>query len=164
MKDITAKTHTIERWGQWVYPVDEHGYILSKEEAEALLSDIIYFYHYAGKTPQKQHNDWLDIKNLVGETGPLDGNERAGYIYVIRSETREFKIGRTKNIPKRMQFFGVKLPFRFDLVLTIPTPDMFKLESLLHKYFESLRCNGEWFDLRDCDLEQLSDLAKCYDT
>lgn len=76
---------------------------------------------------------------------------RFGYIYLIKAETGQYKIGRSTNVPKRMNLFSVKLPFRFDIIHVFPADNAHDAESRLHKYFESKRTNGEWFNLQPSD-------------
>ena len=80
-----------------------------------------------------------------------------GYIYLIRADLpndyRPYKIGYSKDVSNRMATFNVKLPFRFDLVYTLKTENMRRVEKLLHRQFQSKRVNGEWFDLSADDVE-----------
>lgn len=84
---------------------------------------------------------------------------RNGFIYLIKAETGHYKIGRTKSIPDRMNFFGVKLPFKFELLKTIQVNDMYYFEGWLHKFFEDERVNGEWYALEDISVENLMGLT-----
>lgn len=83
----------------------------------------------------------------------------AGYVYLIQSPTGAYKIGRTKNPKDRMKTFGVQLPFEVEFVHLIETPDMYTLESDLHKRFEERRVNGEWFALEPADIEFIKGLV-----
>ena len=69
-----------------------------------------------------------------------------GYVYLLESRYG-YKIGRTKDIPKRITFFGVKLPFTTKLLHTIVTADMVRLEAAFHRMHAARRIDGEWFDL-----------------
>lgn len=79
--------------------------------------------------------------------------DRSGYIYIIKADTGHYKIGRTKNVPKRLNFFGVRLPFAIELCWSIKVDDMYRFESWLHRYFKNERVNGEWFNISDFDLD-----------
>lgn len=72
---------------------------------------------------------------------------KAGYVYLIRADTGHCKIGCTNNIPKRMNLFAVKLPFKFDLIHYFPCQNMYQAEAELHRVFKDKRTNGEWFNL-----------------
>jgi predicted GIY-YIG superfamily endonuclease len=82
-----------------------------------------------------------------------------GYVYLIQSPTGAYKIGRTKNPANRLQTFHVKLPFEVEYVAVISTPDMYRLESNLHRQYASKRVNGEWFMLDAADVEAIKTLA-----
>lgn len=71
-----------------------------------------------------------------------------GFVYFIKSEYG-FKIGKTKNIDRRLSEFGVKLPFEVSLYGYIRTNNYNELELELHKLLKETRLNGEWFDLTD---------------
>lgn len=87
---------------------------------------------------------------------------REGFIYIIKAETGHYKIGRTKSIPDRMNFFRVRLPFRFETVHTFPCVDMFEAERQLHLIFRDKRQFGEWFNLTDEDVDILKTVAGFY--
>jgi len=78
-----------------------------------------------------------------------------GYVYFLKSK-HGYKIGKTKNIKKRMDVFGVKLPFEVKLKYLIKTSYWDVLEKDLHKKFESKKINGEWFDISEKDIENIS--------
>jgi hypothetical protein len=82
-----------------------------------------------------------------------------GYVYLIKSPTGAFKIGRTKNPADRLKTFSVKLPFEVEYVCLIPTSDMHGLEADLHGRFTSKHVNGEWFALDATDVDAIKALA-----
>lgn len=75
-----------------------------------------------------------------------------GYVYVIKSPTGAYKIGRTIDPDNRLKTFSVKLPFEVEYLYVIPTCDPRGLEGELHNKFKDKRINGEWFSLDDDDL------------
>jgi len=79
-----------------------------------------------------------------------------GYVYFIESEYG-WKIGKTKNLNQRMNTFSVKLPFEFKERFFIKTINKNTLENKLHKYFEERKINGEWFDIKDSDIQLYCD-------
>ena len=81
--------------------------------------------------------------------------ERSGYVYVMKSEYG-YKIGKAVNVENRTKQFGVKLPFRWEIVATKASDNYSKLEADLHRRFAEQRLEGEWFDLSDADLETIS--------
>lgn len=85
---------------------------------------------------------------------PVEPQE--GYIYILEADTGHYKIGCTKNLTKRLTFFGVKLPFNVTLYNAVKVDDMYRFESWIHRYWEENRVNGEWFRLSAIDLDVLS--------
>lgn len=75
-----------------------------------------------------------------------------GYVYLLKSVTGFWKIGRTVNPKDRLKTFGVKLPFEVEYEHLIPCRDHIELERSLHKQFADKRVNGEWFDLSPEDI------------
>lgn len=83
-----------------------------------------------------------------------------GYIYLIRASTGQYKIGRTKDISSRFNFFVVKLPFEIDLIHHFEADDMRKAEAELHERYKGQRVNGEWFDLDSQDVEVIKGISE----
>jgi len=82
-----------------------------------------------------------------------------GYVYVLKSPTGAYKIGKTKHPKDRLRTFHVKLPFEVEYACLIPTQNMNDLEHQLHIKYKDKRINGEWFNLSDDDLDDLKGLA-----
>ncbi|MBB5179967.1 hypothetical protein HNQ44_001391 [Planomicrobium koreense] len=76
-----------------------------------------------------------------------------GYVYFVQEYMNgSFKIGKTKNLEKRMNIFGVKLPFENKLIFIIKSGNHHQTEAVLHKHFSAKRLEGEWFALNKEDL------------
>ncbi|MDQ0428548.1 putative GIY-YIG superfamily endonuclease [Planomicrobium stackebrandtii] len=76
-----------------------------------------------------------------------------GYVYFVQEYMNgSFKIGKTKNLEKRMNIFGVKLPFENKLIFLIKTGNHHQTEAAFHKHFSAKRLEGEWFALNKEDL------------
>lgn len=76
-----------------------------------------------------------------------------GYVYFVQEYMNgSFKIGKTKHIEKRMNVFGVKLPFENKLIYLIKTGNHHQTEAAFHKHFADKRLEGEWFALTKEDL------------
>lgn len=93
---------------------------------------------------------------LSGANGGM--MDRSGYIYLIKADTGHYKIGRTKSIPKRLNLFGVKLPFEVTLLKALWVNDMHYFENWLHRFFADERVNGEWFALEDISVDNIVNL------
>ncbi len=81
--------------------------------------------------------------------------KREGFVYILKSETGHYKIGKTTNPDNRIKTFSVKLPFRVEYELLIPSEDHNALEIELHTRFAYCRLDGEWFALTDGDVNDL---------
>ncbi len=90
---------------------------------------------------------------------PRFSSSTAGFVYVLKSPTGAYKVGRTVNPDDRLRTFNVKLPFPVEYDCLIKTDDMYKLEGKLHYKFAGQRIDGEWFNLTARDLEFLRRLA-----
>lgn len=85
-------------------------------------------------------------------------SKKHGFVYLIRSTNGEYKIGKTKNMTKRMGWFGISLPFKVETIHTIECDDMDEVETSLHNRFADKRLNGEWFALSESDVEEIKSL------
>jgi len=108
------------------------------------------------KTKRKKKQAWAKTRKT---------SKRVGYVYILRSSSGYYKIGRTKNPDDRLKTFSVKLPFEVEYEHVIATDDMVELEKAFHMLFEKKRVEGEWFDLNAEDIEilKLSDTHEYYD-
>jgi hypothetical protein len=70
-----------------------------------------------------------------------------GYVYIIEAEDGFYKIGRSKNVPRRMSEFGVLLPSPVKPVYAFKMSDAPWAEKAMHQAFANQRANGEWFKL-----------------
>lgn len=74
---------------------------------------------------------------------------------MIRSD-HGWKIGKTTKLSHRLSTFNVQLPFKFTLSFVIFSQDIDSQESTFHRQFREKRICGEWFDLNDDDIAELS--------
>lgn len=84
--------------------------------------------------------------------------DRSGYVYLLKTSTGVFKIGRTNNPYSRRQTFKSKLPYEHvNYLRTIRTKDMYALEKQLHKRYEAQRVKGtkEFFNLTDVQVAEI---------
>lgn len=82
----------------------------------------------------------------------------SGYVYVLKSDAGEYKIGRTNNIESRIKAHQSQYPFRVSILSIIKTDDMNKLESELHNLYENKQIKGEWFNLDENDVAYIKSL------
>ncbi len=76
----------------------------------------------------------------------------SGYVYVLKSDSGHYKIGKTLSPNNRRITFTVKLPMEVEYIVWIHSPNYHLLETLLHTQYRHKRVNGEWFDLSSTDL------------
>lgn len=135
------------------------------DEALRVIKKLIQF--YATVTPDaiadfkdliQQAEDRLNAEMRSVRHSPKVKTKKPGYVYLIKSPTGYYKIGRSKNPNNRKKTFGVQLPFEVEFEHLIKTDDMETLETELHLYFSHLRVNGEWFDLSADDVAYIKSL------
>lgn len=95
---------------------------------------------------------YAEYKRRQGEA-----SEKPGYVYLLKAGPY-YKIGKTQNVDERIKQLATLPPFDLELVHVIPSPQPHKLESVLHKRFDDLRVNGEWFLLGTEDVEYIEEL------
>lgn len=99
------------------------------------------------------------IRNYIADFRQIPPPENPrridGYVYILRSDSGYWKIGRAKNPANRLKTFTVKLPFVVNYEMVIPSTDYAALEQELHARFDYCRVNGEWFELTDGDIADL---------
>lgn len=92
-----------------------------------------------------------ELEQII-DSPPLPG-KAPGYVYFVQEYMNgSFKIGKTKNLEKRMNVFGVKLPFENKLIYLVKTGNHHQTEVAFHKHFADKRLEGEWFALNKDDL------------
>jgi hypothetical protein len=150
------------------------GYILSREEFEDLIEWMRSAYTYLGddaidnentitfQERQKSHiihSTKVSAPDLDPSAAPLPPQlpvrpAQPGFVYLLHAPLLNYyKIGRTKDVNKRLA--NILLPFPFHLVHSIATPDMIWAERHLHKHFAQKRLDGEWFTLGTDDVQWL---------
>lgn len=83
-----------------------------------------------------------------------------GWIYLIPEPVKgTYKIGKAADPDDRIGTFEVKLPFDVNCEHLVRCTDRHKLESSLHRYYESKRVAGEWFALTPYDVAKIKALT-----
>lgn len=78
------------------------------------------------------------------------------YIYLIQSkETGQFKIGKSKNVKKRIKQLQTGNSGELVLVDSFFTKYANKLEKYLHNIFSYEKTMGEWFSLSFSDISKI---------
>lgn len=84
--------------------------------------------------------------------------KKGGFVYLLKTGSDVYKIGRAKDPNNRLRVFNVKLPFEVEFEHLIATENMYLLERELHQRFASKRVNGEWFRLDMQDIDYIKSL------
>lgn len=103
-------------------------------------------------------------KNISLDGERLDTTE---YVYFIHSEENNaVKIGRAKNVEKRLKSLQTAHPYQLKVIKTFPLKGgkaAKELEISLHQKFKHLQLSGEWFkaeqELLDFVMEQLEQIT-----
>ena len=125
------------------------------------------------KVLEAKRNDLLEVDDVLidmimdvqmgvfrkREHSKKSKKDESGFVYLLKGETGQYKIGKAKNPENRLKTFTVKLPFHVEYVCTIRTVDMRELEQALHEQFADKRIDGEWFDLATEDIEYIKAMA-----
>ena len=86
--------------------------------------------------------------------------DNPGYIYLIRNNSNEYKIGITINIEQRFRSFQTANSNKLTLVNFTVVQDRKCLERYLHKKFKLKRLSGEWFSLTELDVKYVEDMFR----
>lgn len=110
-------------------------------------------------------SDWPGWEKYIGKkpSPPPPSQEKSGYIYLIRAETGEYKVGHSVDVGSRIKAFSVQPPFEYKLVHTFPTDDMAQTESVLHNRFSGKKIRGEWFALDEEDVDEIVRIVRFKD-
>lgn len=122
-------------------------YHLSKK-VSALMMDL----YVTSRLLKRVQSDMIDMGYQLYNHSVFYGGHNPGYVYVVKSDTGHYKIGRTNNPDDRRKTFNVKLPVEIEFIVLIKTSNYVELESILHQQYQHKRVNGEWFSLSCNDL------------
>jgi hypothetical protein len=87
-------------------------------------------------------------------------SKQIGYVYFIKNKTSGLiKIGRTRDIERRVTIFTRLFSFPIELIQHFKTLNYEKIEKSFHTFYKSKRKYGEWFKLDEQDLKQILEKA-----
>lgn len=84
--------------------------------------------------------------------------QSGGYVYFLFGEGYT-KIGKANIISDRLNQYAPRLPFETKVVHSIYSKDPLRLESTLHRMFQSKRCHGEWYRLDEEDFQRIREMG-----
>lgn len=137
-------TYDDQGWYSWYYDAEDREYYIKIRDAIRLSRECLE-----------------EIPNWCAEHQREQvGQERGGYVYLLKADNGLYKIGRSKSLDARIKQLGLILPYELELALVIETIDTTKLEQELHDHFADKRKRGEWFELDESDLCYLAEIAE----
>ena len=86
-----------------------------------------------------------------------------GFVYLAKSDTGHYKIGRSQNPYGRIKHFDTIMPVKVKIVHYFPCDDPALGERALHYVVKESRITGEWFDLSDGDVESVCRITHLID-
>jgi len=171
--DLKNKLELIYNKIDWMcsYPIND-SYVLqhsSREEWEALSKSIdSLFKEYSNVLPSEigqecEHKKELCNKAILiyNEYENLDlqelKNEEEGIIYIIESDSL-YKIGKTKNLKRRISELQKLSTNPLSLVFSKKLPGYHTIEKKLHIIFRKKHYVAEWFNLVDSDIKLIRNI------
>ena len=70
-----------------------------------------------------------------------------GFVYLAKSDTGHYKIGRSKNPYGRIKHFDTIMPVKVEIIHYFPCDDPALIERTLHGMLALHKAAGEWFNL-----------------
>jgi len=127
------------------------------ETVYELLKDIAE----NGKTFKNRNQACVLIRRFFPKwsKGIQPGESRVvGYVYfILNQEAGTVKIGRAKDLERRMDIFTKKFEFPIELIQFIYTLNYEKIEMAFHRHYHAKRREGEWFALSEADIVQIKE-------
>ena len=81
-------------------------------------------------------------------------------VYILKTGKNLYKIGKTRDLQKRLASYHTHLPILFRVIRQYPAENMSQLEESLHIVFQHKRIKGEWFELNPQDLIICDNIAR----
>ena len=103
------------------------------------------------------------VEDILKISSTIKYDKSHGFVYIIKSKLG-FKIGSSKQIHNRTKIFEVKLPIDWEFIKIFKIEHYSKVERKLHKNFNSLRIEGEWFNLSNEDIKNISTYIELLNT
>ncbi len=87
----------------------------------------------------------MDKKELSNIPVLEDGSV---FIYILRNSVNSIKVGKTTNLPKRIQSLSGSnsAGHTIDEIWVSPPTWLHNIEKIAHEHFSHARMSGEWFD------------------
>jgi len=159
-ESVYNKSYTLKTNGEMDWLVNSYGMLLTGKEVKDIANRLYEFAMESDDELIEKHNeDILNRENelVFGRCDNVKTVNKKGYVYLLKSETGETKIGRTLKIDQRIFHFTTNLPYELSLILYTETDDYLGLERRLHEEYSDKRLRGEWFNLTDEDIKNITE-------
>ncbi|HVW58424.1 MAG TPA: GIY-YIG nuclease family protein [Puia sp.] len=90
----------------------------------------------------------------------MEQRTRQNCVYILKTGKDLYKIGKTRDLQRRLANYHTHLPILFRVVRQYPAANMDELEESLHIVFQHRRVKGEWFRLTGQELIICDNIAR----
>ncbi len=161
--DIINLHERNDMFGDVIFPTDQGGLFRTSQESKEIKRKIDNFYNLLSDDDIEEYN-----RKVADHEYPRKQIESAaeeeqwtrkpvkGYVYLLHHDGL-YKIGRAKNLSKRLMQISPRMPHEVTLIHFIEADDMIGMESRLHERYADKRMNGEWFALSAADVQEIQD-------
>lgn len=129
--------------------------ILKKEEWLKLRKSIDRFYNNISMDDIQRYNEKVVSPIARAKLGK---NNDSGVIYLLKSNIGFFKIGKSRDLERRVGEHLRNYPVSLDVIHVVIVEEMTKCESYLLSVFSDRKMQGEWFALTSEDVEWICGL------
>lgn len=140
---------------EWA-PITPTGRVLSSRRWRKIKKKVDGFFE---RIPRSEHQIWnRSVKER--KRRKRTPHPKEGYIYLIKSGNGYYKIGRTKNVEKRLSQHERDYPLELRVIHTVQSATVKRDEKRLLRAFRKAGKNlqGEWFELDHHDVEWIKDI------
>jgi len=81
-----------------------------------------------------------------------------GYVYILKSDSGLYKIGKTHNLQARIKTIKTSSPSEIEVERVFKSINCGEAEKELHDRFSAFRKTGEWFQLEQEELDLIESL------
>jgi len=122
------------------------------EQVKSYYKALGYFIDQWDEEAIEEYNETIQKEWDEMQEGSYTTNEpklpTPGLIYLLKCDGI-YKIGRTKNLDKRLRKYVTENPHPIEIVHTRAVADYVLAEKKIHELVETLKVRGEWYKLTD---------------